>query len=90
MKRPIFKHVDSQIENYLPKNKKNFQKKRKQEKKKNTPRDKGRHTCRIDVGQKQFSVFQVLDLCVGHAWWLLLATPIAKKHYYELGFCTFV
>ena len=38
MKRPIFKHVDSQIENYLPKNKKNFQKKRKQEKKKKTRR----------------------------------------------------
>ena len=33
MKRPIFKHVDSQIENYLPKNKKSFQKKIKQEKK---------------------------------------------------------
>ena len=42
--------------------------KMKKKKKKNAPKDKGRHTCRIDVGQNQFSVFQVLDQCVSHAW----------------------
>ena len=37
-------------------------------KKKNAPKDKGRHTCRADVSQNQFSMFQVLDQCVSHFW----------------------